>query len=72
MEVCPPKVKIGKIPHPNIEIYLDGVGTASEENGSAIYVEFYEGKWKLVVWSDISKEDPTHIIDMSDAMEIAR
>ena len=65
-----PRVENKKLPHPNLEIYLDGIGTASEVGGSAIYLEFYEGKWQLVVWSDINKEDPTHIIDMSGAMEL--
>ena len=64
-----PKVKISKTPHPNLEVYLDGIGIKGEADGPAIYVEFYEDKWQLVVWSDINEEDPTHTIDMSGAME---
>jgi len=37
-----------------------------------ILVEFVDGKPRLCVWADINKQDPTHIIDLSGAMESAR
>jgi len=52
-----------------IEIFIEGMGTRCEEGGSPIYLEQYDGKWVLNVWSDINQEDPTHQIDMTGAFE---
>jgi hypothetical protein len=62
-------VKGNLFPHPHLEVYIDGIGTQAEAGGAAIYLEHYEGKWQLLVWSDINEADPTHVIDMSSAME---
>jgi hypothetical protein len=69
MKVVLPNVIGSQVPHPNLEVYIDGVGIQAEAGGAAIYLEHYEGKWQLLVWSDINEADPTHIIDMSNAME---
>ena len=34
---------------------------------AVVFIEFNDGKPMLYVWSDINKEDPTHIIDLSGA-----
>jgi len=52
-----------------VEIFIEGMSTRCEEGGSPIYLEQYDGKWFLNVWSDISQEDPTHRIDMTGACE---
>ena len=58
---------------PSCEIFVEGMGLCgSKGDDSAIYLEYYEGKWWLRVWSDINQEDPTHSIDMSGALHSAR
>ena len=49
-----------------------GEKTSSDGNGEPILLENVDGKLRLVVWSDINKEDPTHIVDMEGALESAR
>ena len=46
-----------------------GDSVSSEGNGTPVLLEVYEGKLRLVVWSDINQEDPTHIIELSGAKE---
>ena len=64
--------KVNESPYPSLEVFIDGMGTRCTPNDSPIYLEFFEGKWWLRVWSDINKEDPTHSIDMSSALESNR
>ena len=53
-----------------LEIEIKGLGTLAEQgNGRTVLVEFYDDKWWVRVWADINQEDPTHIIDMSRALE---
>lgn len=56
------------------EVLVTGMGTANmaEGHGSPIFLEKYEGKWTLHVWSDINQEDATHRIDLSGALESNR
>lgn len=62
--------KVNDTPHPSLEVFVDGMGTCCTPGGSPIYLEFFEGKWWLRVWSDINNEDSTHVIDMSGAFEV--
>jgi len=32
-----------------------------------VALEIWEGEFRVIVWSDINEEDPTHIIDLSGA-----
>lgn len=52
----------------------EGMGDliSKKGNGYPIVLELYEGKFLLHVWSDINKEDPTHTIDLSGALESNR
>jgi hypothetical protein len=36
-----------------------------------IYLEHFEGKWRLHVWADKNQEDPTHIIEFDAAIDDA-
>lgn len=38
-------------------------------SGAPIYLEFYEGHLRLIVWSDINAQEPSHIIDLERARE---
>jgi hypothetical protein len=55
-------------------IFFDGSGLCGMEAGvnEVVLFEFYEGQPRLLVWADINREDPTHVIDLSGAMEPAR
>lgn len=55
-------------------ISFNGYGSAGmmPGHGSQVYAELYEGKLMLRVWADINQEDPTHIIDLSGALESNR
>ena len=56
-----------------LEVFVKGMGLCgSVGDDSAIYLEYYEGKWWLRIWADINREDPTHSIDMSGALHSAR
>jgi hypothetical protein len=37
-----------------------------------IFIEWYDGKPRIIIWADINEEEPTHIIDMSGALESNR
>ena len=46
------------------EGYSDG---CSVKDGQIAMLEVWEGELRLVVWSDINQEDPTHIISLEGA-----
>jgi hypothetical protein len=52
----------------------DGCGDACSQDGSGfpVLVELYGGDLRVVVWSDINQEDPTHIISLKGAAESLR
>lgn len=57
-----------------VSLYAEGHGdcTSSEGHGSPVFVEVYKGELRLLVWADINKEDPTHVICLSGAREDRR
>jgi len=59
---------------PSLQVIIEGLGTYAmpKGQGSPIYLELFEGKWTLHVWSDINQEDATHRIDLSGALESER
>ncbi len=40
--------------------------------GAPIYLELYEGELRLIVWSDINQQEPTHVISLEGAKESLR
>lgn len=40
--------------------------------GHPVALELYEGSVRILVWSDINQEDPTHVIPLDGALESAR
>lgn len=58
----------------SVEIGVEGFGekTSLPPYARPIFLEFYEGKLTLRVWADINQEDPTHVIDLSGALETKR
>jgi len=57
--------------HRFLVIGADGYGekTAEQGQGHPIIIEFYDGDIRLLVWSDIDSEEPTHIISLKGARE---
>lgn len=57
-----------------IGIHLEGCGMLEMEpgTGAPIFIEFYDGKPRCLVWADIRDPDPTHVIEMDEAMESNR
>jgi hypothetical protein len=61
-------------PNGQLCLYLDGYGDfcSTPGQGVPILLELLEGKPRLIVWADISREEPTHIIDLSGAAEASQ
>jgi hypothetical protein len=45
---------------------------STDGEGTPIMVEVFEGKLRVIIWSDINQEDPTHIISLEGAKEELR
>lgn len=64
------------------EVIPDGIvirhtgelGTTSCYDGdyAPIVIEWYDGVPRIIIWADINDQDPTHVIDMSKALESNR
>jgi len=66
----------------SVEVISEGIairhtgelGTTSCYDGdyAPIIVEWWDGVPRIVIWGDINDQDPTHVIDMSKALESNR
>ena len=58
----------------SILIRPEGYGekTVVDGQGSPIMIENYDGRLRVIIWGDINREDPTHIINMEGAREDKR
>ncbi len=66
-------IKKTSVPPGTLGVQITDLGTLTDrEGGSAVWVEFHDGKWWVRVWADINQEDPTHNIALSGALESAR
>ena len=54
-----------------ILVRIEGYGdkTSPKGEGCPIIIENWEGEARVVVWGDINKEDPTHLISLEGAKE---
>jgi hypothetical protein len=57
-----------------LEIYFDGYGNYSCQptSGSSVLIEVFEQRLRVIVWGDITQEDPTHVIELEGAREALR
>lgn len=49
-----------------------GVKTMEPGCGAIAIMEYYENELRLLVWADITNEDPTHVISLEGAREALR
>jgi len=58
----------------SICVGAEGFGECGAANGHGrpVIIELYDGVFRLLVWSDINSEDPTHTIELTGAKEEAR
>jgi hypothetical protein len=54
-----------------LTLHPEGMGVW-EGPFAPVLLERNEGRVRLVVWADINEQDPTHMIDLSDALESNR
>jgi hypothetical protein len=75
MEITWPKNSIEEI---SVEVIPEGVAIRHAGTGCndgdypPIIIEWWDGVPRIVIWGDINDQDPTHIIDMSKALESNR
>lgn len=52
-----------------MSLYAEGHGDcgSSEGHGTPIFIELYKGELRVLVWADINKEDPTHVVPLNGA-----
>jgi len=55
-----------------LDLEEHGLNELESGCGEIIYLERYEGSLRLIVWADINDADPTHVIDLSSALESNR
>ena len=66
------KIRIGIEQH-SLGLFIHPEGTGTYDGAYApILLEQHEGTLMLVVWADINQQEPTHLIDLSTAMESNR
>lgn len=57
-----------------LEIGANGYGEKLAQDGCGypVIVQYYEGKLKVVIWDDINKETPSHMICLEGSREDKR
>jgi hypothetical protein len=45
---------------------------SADGHGWPVVIEYYEKDVRVLVWADINKEDPTHVISLMRALESKR
>jgi len=57
-----------------VSLFADGYGDKGTmpDHGTPVFIELYRGQRRVIVWSDINREDPTHIIPLGGAREDRR
>jgi hypothetical protein len=60
-----------KVISDGIEIRYTGT-SCYDGDYAPIFIEWYDGVPRIIIWADINDQDPTHVIDMSKALESNR
>ena len=62
----------------SVEVISEGIASRHVGTGCndgdypPIIIEWWDGVPRIVIWGDINDQDPTHVIDMSEALESNR
>ncbi|HMP57726.1 MAG TPA: hypothetical protein PKD86_00110 [Gemmatales bacterium] len=66
-------IRFAGSPH-GVSLFALGYGdrTSAEGHGTPLFLELLRGELRLLVWSDINAEEPTHIITLGGAREDRR
>jgi hypothetical protein len=66
-------IRLAGSPH-GVSLYALGYGdrTSAEGHGTPLFIEVHCGELRLLVWSDINSEEPTHVIPLGGAREDRR
>lgn len=62
---------VAKVISDGIEIRHTGTG-CYDGDYAPIVIEWWDGAPRILIWSDINDQDPTHVIDMRNALESNR
>ena len=69
-EILPASIEV------NGAIYIQAKGygdcCSNDGYGTPVFIEWYDGELRVVVFGDINQEDPTHIISLEGAREDKR
>ena len=68
------ELKVQPVSNTLLMIGAKGYGECLAEDGSGypIVIEPFNGTLRIMIWSDINDEDPTHVINMKEALESER
>jgi hypothetical protein len=69
------KLSIRLAMSPNcVSLYAEGYGDKGTMpgHGTPVFIELYKGDLRVLVWSDINQETPTHNIPLGGAREDRR
>lgn len=71
-DACLP-IRLAGSPH-GVSLFALGYGdrTSADGHGTPVFIELLRGELRLLVWSDINAEEPTHIISLGGAREDRR
>jgi hypothetical protein len=66
-------IRLAGSPH-GVSLFAEGYGDkcTMPGYGTPVFVELHKGELRVLVWSDINMEDPTHIIPLGGAREDRR
>lgn len=69
MEIDGHKVEVQSVGDA-VFLRLEGYGTAVENEGWPIRIDWFHGHPTVYLWADIKQEDPTHEISLEEALEV--
>jgi hypothetical protein len=66
------RLPIRLVVSPNgVSLHAEGYGdrTSAAGHGTPVFIELYRGELRVILWTDINEEDPTHVIPLDGAKE---
>jgi len=63
-------IKVGQ-EREGIFVHLEGTGCMEMDDCAPVYIEFYDGRPRVIVWDDINDPDPV-VMELDKALESNR